>query len=92
MQGLHASHSLPEGLGQEDVKDLKDPNYAAITGAAMRWSDALIVGTQELHPQVEKELKKSTKPVLGFHSPEEYIDAIDNFYQEVLLEDTVLVD
>ena len=92
---FHANYGakmMMDGLSEEDLKDLKDPNYAAISAAAMKWSDAVIVGTQELHPQVEKDLKKITKPTLAYHSPEEYINAIDNFYEEVLLEDSVLID
>ena len=58
----------------------------------MKWSDAVVVGTQELHTQVEKDLKKLTKPVLNYHSPDEYINAIDQFYEEVLLEDAVLAE
>ena len=92
---FHANYGakmLMEGLTENDIADFKDPNYAAITTSAMKWSDAVVVGTQELHPAVEKELKKSTKPVLPYHTHEEHIDAIDNFYEEVLLEDMALVD
>jgi starch synthase len=92
---FHANYGkkmIMDGLTESDVKDLNEPGYAGITAAAMKWSDAVIVGTDQLDAQVDKDLKKLTKPVLPYHSPETYIDAIDQFYEEVLLEDSVLAD
>jgi starch synthase len=83
---------IMDGLSDDDIRDFKDTGYPSITGAAMKWSDAVVVGTQELHPQVEKDLKKLSKPVLEYRPQDEYIDAIDQFYEEVLLEDSVLAD
>jgi starch synthase len=83
---------LMEGLTEEDIKTLADPGYLTITTAAMKWSDAVVIGTSEVSAEVEKEVKKLSKPVLNYHAPDEYIDSIDQFYEEVLLEDTVLVD
>ncbi|MEP7263566.1 MAG: glycogen/starch synthase [Bacteroidota bacterium] len=83
---------IMEGLTEEDVKDLKEPGFAGITASAMKWSDAVIVGTENLDPLVDKDVKKLSKPVLGYHTPDTYIDAIDQFYEEVLLEDSVLAD
>ncbi len=81
-----------DGLGTDEIKDLKNPDYVGISTTAMKFADAVVVGTPNLNSLVSKELKKLTKPVLNYQSPEEYIEAYDNFYDEVLLEDTVLVD
>ena len=83
---------MMDGLGKEEIKDLKTPDYHGISTVAMKYADAVVVGTEHLNPQLNKELKKLNKPVLPFQPADEYIDAYDNFYDEVLLEDAVLVD
>jgi starch synthase len=91
---FHANYGkkmLMEGLTEDDIVHLKDPGYLTITANAMRWSDAVVIGTGELNNDVEKEVKKLSKPVLPY-SPDEYVNSIDQFYEEVLLEDTVLAD
>jgi hypothetical protein len=45
-----------------------------------------------IHDQVETAFKKLTKPTLDYKSPEEYIEAYDTFYDEAVLEDSVLAD
>ncbi len=94
-ESFHADYGkkmMMDGLGKEEIKDLKNPDYFGITATAMKHADAIVVGTPSLNPQISKELKKLNKPVLSYQSPDEYIDAYDNFYDEVLLEDAVLVD
>lgn len=81
-----------DGLGKDEIKDLKNPDYIGITTTAMKFADAVVVGTPALNPLLSKELKKLSTPVLDYQAPEEYIDAYDSFYDEVLLEDAVLVD
>ena len=83
---------MMDGLDKEDIKDLKNPDHNVISTVAMKYADAVVVGTPTLNPHLGKELKKLNKPVLHYQSPEEYIDAYDNFYDEELLEDAVLVD
>ena len=83
---------MMDGLGKEEIKDLKNTDHFGISTTAMKYADAVVVGTPNLNPLLNKELKKLNKPVLNYQSPEEYIDAYDNFYDEVLLEDAVLVD
>jgi len=94
-ESFHADYwkkMMMDGLGKDEIKDLKNPDYIGISTNAMKYADAVVVGTPTLNPQLNKELKKLTKPVLEYKAPEEYIDAYDNFYDEVLLEDAVLVD
>ena len=83
---------MMDGLGKEEIKDLKNVDYLGITTTAMKYADAVVVGTPNLNSHLSKEFKKLSKPVLEYQAPEEYIDAYDNFYDEVLLEDAVLVD
>lgn len=83
---------LMDGLTAADVKELKDSNYVSLSKLAMQWSDAVIKSSPTIHDQVESAFKKLTKPTLDYKSPEEYIEAYDTFYDEALLEDSVLAD
>lgn len=81
-----------EGLVAADVKEIKDPHYASLSRLAMQWSDAVVKSSATLHEQVEKDFRKLSKPTLDYKSPEEYVEAYDTFYDEVVLEDSVLAD
>lgn len=87
-----AGKVVMDGLTATDVKELKDPNYVSLTKLAMNWSDAVIKSSASLHDQVETAFRKLSKPTLDYKSPEEYIEAYDSFYDEAVLEDSVLVD
>ncbi|MBL7923945.1 MAG: glycogen/starch synthase [Bacteroidia bacterium] len=83
---------LMDGLSAADVKELADPNYVSLTKLAMHWSDAVVKSSPTVHSQVETAFKKLSKPSLDYKSPEEYIEAYDTFYDEAVLEDSVLAD
>lgn len=83
---------LMDGLTANDVKELKTPDFASLSRLAMQWSDAVIQGAPEIHPDVEASFKKLTKPTLAYQQPDEYIVNYDAFYDEALLEDSVLAD
>jgi starch synthase len=87
-----AKKTLMDGLTDADVKDIKDPNYVSLTKLAMNWSDAVIQSSPSIHPDVEAAFKKLSKPTLGYKNPEEYIEAYDNFYDEALIEESVLAE
>ncbi len=81
-----------DGIVANDLKELKINNYVGLTSSAIAKSDAIIRGSAEIHKDVEGLIKKSGKPCLEFQSPDEYIEAYSGFYDEILQEDTVLVD
>jgi starch synthase len=87
-----AKKTLMDGLTDADVKDIKDPNYVSLTKLAMNWSDAVIQSSPNIHPDVEAAFKKLSKPTLGYKNPEEYVEAYDNFYDEALIEESVLAE
>lgn len=73
-----------EGIEKGDVELLKTPNYVNLQKTAIEFSDAIIKGSPKINADLEKFIKKSGKPVLDYHKPEEYIDAYSEFYDEVL--------
>jgi starch synthase len=74
---------LLDGITLEDVEVLKDPNYVNVSKFGINYSDAIIKGTQRINNDVEKYIKSTGKPYLGYHSKDDYIDAYNDFYEKV---------
>jgi starch synthase len=82
---------MMEGISPADLKELKNPTYENISISAVSKSDGVIIASQNINSAVRSHIKKTGKPVLDHQSPDDYVDAYNNFYDEVLLEDSVLV-
>lgn len=80
-----------EGLSAADLKVAENPTFLNLNKLAIDYSDGIIMGDEEMVPEVVKYAKKSGKPVLGYHNHDTYIDAYANFYAEVLENEPVLV-
>ena len=53
---------------------------------SLEFADGIIQGSENINPELEKFIKKSGKPFLGFKSETEYMDACNDFYDVVLEE------
>lgn len=73
-----------EGITEEDVSVIKEPNYVNVSKLALNFSDAVIRGAENINPDVEKYIQSSDKPVLEYQTKETYIDAYNDFYDKVL--------
>jgi len=73
-----------EGLSDADLAHYKTPDYVNLIKAAIEDSDAVIIGSEKINPEIEKHIKTIKKPVLPFQDEENYIDAYSDFYDEVL--------
>ena len=74
---------LLDGMVADDVVLLENPNYVNLSKLALDSSDAIIQGTEKIHPELEKYVSETTKPFLGHQSKETYIDAYDDFYEKI---------
>lgn len=89
----YARKVMMEGMSSADLKDLKKSDWEGITLNAISKSDAVVQSSpQPFEASIKAAIKKGQKPVLEFQSPDDYIDACNNFYDELLVEDSVLVD
>jgi starch synthase len=73
-----------EGVSDDDVELLKNPNFVNLNKSAISLSDAVIIGSEKVNPEIEKYIKDLNKPMLPYQTPETYIDAYSAFYDEVL--------
>jgi starch synthase len=86
----YSSKLMMDGITPADVKDLKSPNWNAITANAISRADAVIQGSPEISNEFKTLIKKQSKPFLGYQSPDDYIDSYNNFYDELMVGDSVM--
>ena len=63
---------------------VKNPDFINVSKLAIKYSDAVIIGSEEINPELSKYLKTVNKPVLPFQDEEKYIDAYNDFYDKIL--------
>lgn len=80
---LHAKMSM-EGIAPEMMKTIPTPDYLGLMKGAIDLSDALIIGSEKIDPKVMEYLEKSGKPYLEYQPTDKYIDAYDEFYEQLL--------
>jgi len=79
------------GINAKDLKHYKTPNYVSMMKSAIDFSDAVIIGSPDVHPELMKYVKESDKPYLEFQPMDRYIDAYSDFYDEILVNESVTV-
>jgi starch synthase len=60
--------------------------------AAIDFSDGVILGSPKVNPELVSYLQETEKPYLEFQPLDRYIDAYNEFYEEILVNDQVAVD
>ena len=78
------------GITAKDVKQYKTPNYVNMMKAAIDFSDGIIIGSENVNKELLEYLRVVDKPVLGIQPKDKYIDAYSDFYDEVLMNETIL--
>ena len=79
-----------QGVPQDKIEKLKDPTYVNLSKTAMDYSDGIIFGSENINPELEKYARESGKPVLEYQKPENYVAAYNEFYDEIIVQETVL--
>lgn len=73
-----------EGINKEDVKLLMKPDFINLSKLAIDYSDATIVGSETINPELEKYIASMKKPFLEFQNEETYVDKYNEFYDKIL--------
>jgi starch synthase len=73
-----------DGIEDEDVEVLKTPNYVNLMKLAIKFSDGVIFGSQQVNTEVQKVAEKSNLPLLTFQPEDIYIDRYAEFYDKLL--------
>jgi starch synthase len=75
-----------EGVTQNDLKIIKDKaDFVSLSKLAMDFSDGIIVGSPNVNPElIEYAKQKENARFLPYQPEDTYIEAFDNFYDQLL--------
>ena len=76
---------LFDEIPQEAVQPLEIPNYNNILKTAIAHSDAVIISSENLSPELTQFVEESGKPFLPFISKDKFAEAYTNFYKNQVL-------
>lgn len=71
-------------ITESDVELIRDPSYLNLNRLAIQYSDGVIIGSKTINSEVKEAVKASGKPVLEYQTEETYLDAYNEFYDQVL--------
>jgi starch synthase len=74
-----------EKIEKSDVEGIQVPNYMNVSKLAMDYSDAIIIGSNDVNPELLEYAHKDGKKILPYQDREgEYVAAYDEFFDTVL--------
>lgn len=79
-------------LQPSDVSEIADPTHTNLMKLAMRYSDGVVVGDQEISPDLMNHVNTLDIPVLHQYQENDYLTAMDEFFDGVHAGKSVLVD
>ncbi len=80
------------GMTNADLKLLAHPDFVNINLSAMKYSDAIVQGSDRIHPDIMAAFNKAPVPTLGYHNVDEYIKAYAKFYDELLTQEELVAE
>lgn len=81
-----------DGIPAKDIKHYKEANFVSSTKSALDFSDAVIINSDVIHPEIQTYLSNVKRPILGYNPEENYINSVNDFYEEVLQKTSVLTE
>jgi Glycogen synthase len=78
-----------DGIEESDIESIKNKtlSFNDLTNLAIKYSDGLIKGSENINSEVSESIKSSGKLFLDYKNMDEYIDAYNDFY-DVVWEET----
>jgi len=72
-----------DGIDGENLKLVKNPDFVNVSKLAIKYSDGIIIGSEDINEELKKYILTVNKPVLEFKDESEYIDAYNDFYDKI---------
>ncbi|HLP72534.1 MAG TPA: glycogen/starch synthase [Bacteroidales bacterium] len=73
-----------DGIDGDSLKLVKEPDFVNVSRLAIKFSDAVIAGSDDINKDLQKHISGLNKPVLEYKDENEYIDAYNEFYDKIL--------
>jgi len=75
------------GISDEVLKYYDKANFVSVMKGAIDHADAFIIGDENINPELLDYVQASGKPILEYQGNEEYFDAYNQFYDQIIGED-----
>lgn len=79
---------LMEGISKKDVEIIREPTYENLMKLAINFSDGVVQGSPSINNQVLEYINSVKKPFLPYQDGENYIDIYNEFYDQILNDDS----
>ena len=73
-----------DGIPEESISYLENPDYENIIKATITHSDAVIIATENLLPSLTKFIESSEKPFLPFTPKDRFAEVYSDFYKNLV--------
>ncbi|MCK9612609.1 MAG: glycogen/starch synthase [Bacteroidales bacterium] len=73
-----------ENVTEKELKHYKTCNYVGLMKGAIDFSDAIVIGSEKINPELMTFAKKTRKPFLGYQPKDKFIDAYSDLYDELV--------
>jgi starch synthase len=74
-----------DNINEDAIDMLKEPSYNNLMKVAIDYSDALIVGSEDIVEELDAYIKASNKPILEYKSKDEFGEAYTEFFNTEVL-------
>jgi starch synthase len=71
---------------KQEHYNVEKPTYSNILNECIRYTDAVIIGKEPIHKDIEKALKKSDHKILSYNPDEDLVGPVITLYEELLEE------
>jgi starch synthase len=78
-----------DGITKQDLAYYKKTDYVSLLKAAIEYADGIIIGSPKINEEIMDHVRKTDKPVLEYQDMDQYIDAYSDFYDKILVEESV---
>ncbi|MBW6459468.1 MAG: glycogen/starch synthase [Bacteroidales bacterium] len=78
-----------DGITKQDLAYYKKTDYVSLLKAAMEYTDGIIIGSPKINKEIMEYIRKINKPVLEYQDMDHYIDTYSDFYDKILVEESV---
>ncbi|MDZ4823059.1 MAG: glycogen/starch synthase [Flavobacteriales bacterium] len=81
-----------DGIDKKFMGNISNPSYVNLCKLGLEYSDAVILGSENVNSKVEQYASQLDVPLLRQYEEEDYLTAVDEFYDYAVLGKSVLVD
>jgi len=83
---------LSDNFEDKEIDILKKPDYDALYKMGATMADGIVIGDEHVSPEMIEWAKGLGKPILDYPGRDDYVDAYNNFYDEILELDAELAE